>query len=178
MNNQRMTFDIDRRVVTEGDVVEVKWQCAEAESVRLTIDNGYRSTEIPLENIGSKRFRLNRSKGRTHMTITVVIEGKSYSKRINVRVKKMPTMHAETVDQQGRRQGGLQVWWQKRLTNWHDYRAKLRQSMQALPEQKQLAAKTLGIMGVILILSAIWPRVYSFGMMIVVAYLGYVMLRR
>ena len=178
MNNQRMIFDIDRRTVTEGDVVEVKWQCAEAESVRLTIDNGYRSTEIPLENSGSKRFRLNRSKGRTHLTITVSIEGKSYSKRINVRVKKMPTVHAETVDQQGRRQGWLRQWWQKLLTNWHDFRARMRQGMQALPERKQLAAKTLAIIGVILILSAFWPRAYGFGMMILVVYLTYVMLKR
>ena len=48
-----MTFDIDRRTVTEGDVVEVKWQCDEAESVKLTIDNGYRSTDIPLETSGN-----------------------------------------------------------------------------------------------------------------------------
>ena len=54
MNNQRMTFDIDRHTVTEGDVVEVKWQCAEAENVVLTLDNGFRSTDIPLENTGSK----------------------------------------------------------------------------------------------------------------------------
>lgn len=178
MNNQRMIFDIDRRTVTEGDVVEVKWQCAEAESVQLTIDNGYRSTNIPLETSGSKRFRLNRSKGRTHLTITVSIGGKSYTKRIHVRVKKMPTVRAETVDQQGRRQGWLRQWWQKGLTNWHDFRARLRQGIQALPERKQLAVKLLTLMGVILILSAIWPRVYSFGMMIMVAYLAYVMLKR
>ena len=178
MNNQRMTFDIDRRTVTEGDVVEVKWQCAEAESVQLTIDNGYRSTIIPLETSGSKRFRLNRSKGRTHLTITVSIAGKSYNKRIHVRVKKMPTVRAETVDQQGRRLGWLRQWWQKRLTNWHDFRARLRQGIQALPERKQLAVKLLTLMGVILILSAIWPRFYSFGMMIMVAYLAYVMLKR
>ena len=173
-----MIFDIDRRTVTEGDVVEVKWQCAEAESVQLTIDNGYRSTIIPLETSGSKRFRLNRSKGRTHLTITVSIAGKSYNKRIHVRVKKMPTVRAETVDQQGRRLGWLRQWWQKRLTNWHDFRARLRQGIQALPERKQLAVKLLTLMGVILILSAIWPRFYSFGMMIMVAYLAYVMLKR
>ncbi len=178
MSNQRMIFDIDRRTVTEGDVVEVKWQCDEAESVKLTIDNGYRSTDIPLETSGNKRFRLNRSKGRTHLTITVSIDGKSYSKRIHVRVKKMPTVHAETVDEHGRRQGWLRQWWQKLLTNWHDFRARMRQGMQALPERKQLAAKMLAIMGVILILSAIWPRVYGFGMMILVAYLAYVMLKR
>ena len=54
----------------------------------------------------------------------------------------------------------------------------MRQGMQALPERKQLAAKTLAIIGVILILSAFWPKVYSFGMMILVVYLTYVMFKR
>lgn len=178
MCNQRMTFDIDRRTVTEGDVVEVSWQCAEAESVNLTIDNGFRSTDIPLENSGSKRFRLNRSKGKTHLTITVSIGGKRYHKRINVRVKKIPTVRAETVDQQGKRLGWLRQWWQRMLTNWHNSRGRLKMGIQALPERKQLAAKLLLIMGVILLLSAIWPRVYGFALVILVAYLAFVLLRR
>ncbi|MBO4600457.1 MAG: hypothetical protein J5641_06930 [Bacteroidales bacterium] len=178
MDKQRMTFDIDRRTVTEGDVVEVKWQCDEAESVQLTIDNGFRSTDIPLETSGSKRFRLNRSKGRTHLTIAVVIGGKSYRKRIDVRVKKIPTVRTETVDQQGRRQGALKQWWQRRLTNWHNWRGRMKLAMQALPERKQLAAKLMAIMGVILLLSAIWPQVYSFALVVLVLYLGFVLLRR
>ena len=173
-----MTFDIDRRTVTEGDVVEVRWQCAEAESVKLTLDNGYRSTDIPLENSGSKRFRLNRSKGRTHLTITVVINGKSYSKRINVRVKKMATVRAETVDQHGRRQGALQLWWQNRLTNWHAFRSKMKMALQALPERKQLAAKLMVTIGILLILSAIWPSLYNFSMVIIVLYLAFVLIKR
>ena len=98
MDKHRMTFNIDRRTVTEGDVVELTWQCDGAESVTLTIDNGYRSTDIPLEISGTKRFRLNRSKGRTHLTIAVTMAGKVYRKKIDVRVKKMPTVRAETVD--------------------------------------------------------------------------------
>ena len=42
MDKHRMIFNIDRRTVTEGDVVELTWQCDGAESVTLTIDNGYR----------------------------------------------------------------------------------------------------------------------------------------
>ena len=173
-----MTFDIDRRTVTEGDVVEVKWQCDEAEGVRLTIDNGYRSTDIPLETSGSKRFRLNRSKGRTHLTITVRIMGKEYHKTIHVRVKKMPTVKAETVDNHGRRQGVLKQWWQKMLTNWHNWRNRLKYDIKALPERKQLAVKLLAIIGVILILSAIWPPVYAYGVMILVIYLIVVLFKR
>ena len=178
MNNQRMTFDIDRHTVTEGDVVEVKWQCAEAENVVLTLDNGFRSTDIPLENTGSKRFRLNRSKGRTRLTIAVTIDGKKYQKSLRVRVKKMPTVRAETVDDRGHRQGALKQWWQKVLTNWHNYRKRLKLNMQALPERKQMVVKLLAIIAVVLLLSAIWPLIYNVGLVILSIYLIVVMFRR
>ena len=132
-----MIFNIDRRVVTEGDVVEVTWQCAEAESVMLTLDNGYRSTNISLENNGSKRFRLNRSKGKTHLTITVRIQGKEYHKRIDVRVKKIPTVRPETVDSQGRPVSKLKQIWQKWMTNCRNTFAKFKYALSTLPERKQ-----------------------------------------
>ena len=68
-----MTFTTDRTTVTEGEIVEVRWDCPGAESVDLTIDNGYKTSVIPLEIGGSKRFRLHRSKGRTRL-ITLVTD--------------------------------------------------------------------------------------------------------
>jgi len=38
-----MKFKVSRRIVREGDIIEVKWECPEAESAQITIDNGYRS---------------------------------------------------------------------------------------------------------------------------------------
>lgn len=178
MDKNRMTFDIDRRTVTEGDVVELSWQCDGAESVALTIDNGYRTTDIPLEISGSKRFRLNRSKGRTHLTIAVTIAGKVYRKKIDVRVKKMPTVRAETVDHRGNRVGWLSQWWQRMLTKWHDFRTKLRLAMQSLPERKQVAVKMLLILSAVFIISAIWPKAYGTALLLLSIYLVVVLLRR
>ena len=178
MNNQRMTFDTDRHTVTEGEVVEVKWQCDGADQVHLTLDNGYRSTEIPLPSSGSKRFRLNRSKGKTRLTITAVINGKSYNKRIFVRVKKLPTVHAETVDAQGRPLSKWKLWWQKRLTNWHNFCQRTKLALRALPERKQLAVKLMAIMGIMLLLCAVWPRLINLIPVIVIAYLSWVLLKR
>ena len=48
MDKNRMTFNIDQRTVNEGDVVELTWQCDGAESVTLTIDNGYRGLAEPV----------------------------------------------------------------------------------------------------------------------------------
>ena len=173
-----MTFNIDRRTVTEGDVVELSWQCDGAESVTLTIDNGYRTTDIPLEISGSKRFRLNRSKGRTHLTIAVSMAGKTYRKKIDVRVKKMPTVRAETVDHRGNRVGWLSQWRQRTLTKWHDFRTKLRLAMQSLPERKQVAAKMLLILATVLIISAIWPKAYGTALFLLSLYLVLVLIRR
>ena len=178
MDKHRMTFNIDRRTVTEGDVVELTWQCDGAESVMLTLDNGYRSTDIPLEISGTKRFRLNRSKGRTHLTIAVTMAGKVYRKKIDVRVKKMPTVRAETVDHRGNRVGWLSQWRQQMLTKWHDFRTRIRLAMQSLPERKQVAVKMLLIIAIILIISAIWPKAYSAALLLLSLYLVWVILRR
>ena len=84
---KRMTFDVDRTTVTEGDVVEVRWDCSGADRVELKIDNGYKASVLPLDITGTKRFRLNRSKGRTRLTITAHVGGKKYSKTLKVRIK-------------------------------------------------------------------------------------------
>lgn len=173
-----MIFEVDRRTVTEGDVVEVTWQCEKADSVSLTLDNGFRKTDIPLEKSGNKRFRLNRSKGRTKLTIAATVAGKTYRKTLAVQVKKMPTMRAETVDQQGRRQSSLKIWWQQLLTNWHNLRGKWRMRLQGLPEQKQLAVKVLAVIGLMLLVSAIFPRLYGLVPLAVIAYLTVILLRR
>lgn len=178
MDKQRMTFEIDRRTVTEGDVAEVTWQCDGAEQVTLTIDNGFRTASMPLASSGSKKFRLNRSKGRTRLTIAVVQGGRTFTKKLSVRVKKMPVMRAETVDHRGRRQSGFGLWWAKQWGKIRLFFGRLRSELRTLPERKQLAAKLLAIMGVLLILSSVWPRVYSFGMLFLVGYLGFVLLRQ
>lgn len=105
-----MTFTTDKHTVTEGDIVEVRWDCPGADSAELTIDNGYKTTNLPLELSGSKRFRLHRSKGRTRLIITAKVEGKQYSKTLKVKVKELPVTKAETIDRRGRRIGKLRQW--------------------------------------------------------------------
>lgn len=178
MDKQRMTFDIDRRCVTEGDVVEISWQCEGADSVMLSLDNGFRSIQIALDLTGSKRFRLNRSKGRTKLDLTARIQGKDYHKVIKVKVKKMPTVKAETLDSNGRSLNWPRQLWQKVVTKWHELSAKFNLMLQGLPLKKQIAAKLLLVIALLLILSAIWPRFYSFALTLVAVYLAVVLLRK
>lgn len=171
-----MTFNIDRRSVTEGDIVEINWQCEGAESVTLTIDNGYRTTDIPLEINGTKRFRLNRSKGKTHLILAVIIMGKRYTKKINVRVKPMPTTRTETIDQQGRSIPIVKRWWQQMLSRWHG--SKVYHAYKMLPETKQVIVKILLLLWLLIIISSIWPRITFLTLGLMAIYLTFLLVRR
>ena len=163
----RMTFDIDRTTVTEGDVVEVRWNCTSADRVELKIDNGYKASVLPLDISGTKRFRLNRSKGRTALTITAWKDGKHGSKTIRVRVKEMATTHAETIDQKGRTMGPIRQWWQQ-----------TRPRLQALPAEKRIAMRTLAILAVILLLASFLPAILGIGIVALMIYLLYIIWKK
>ena len=168
---EKMTFTTDRTSLTEGEIIEITWDCHEAERVELTIDNGFKSTVIALDLAGNKRFRLNRSRGKTKLTITAWVNGHSYSKTIKVRVAEMPTTQAETVDDKGRTVGKGKQW-------WRTYRERWRTSYNAMPPEKQLATRVLAIMGGILLVSLVWPGIIYFGFLGLLVYLVVVVNRR
>lgn len=173
---ERMTFTTDRTTVTEGEIVEVRWDCPGAESVDLTIDNGYKTSVIPLEIGGSKRFRLNRSKGRTRLVLTAHVGGKGFSKAIKVKVKEIPVTRAETVDQRGNPMGWLKRMWN--MPKWQAFLARYRQGRQAMPKEKKLASNLLMILGAILLLGTIFPILLPVGIFALACYLMWIVLKR
>ena len=164
---KRMTFDVDRTSVVEGEVVEIKWDCTGADRVELKIDNGFKATVLPLDLAGSKRLRLHRSKGRTALTITAWKDGKHGSKTLKVRAKEMPTTHAETVDSKGHRVDAVK-----------EHGEQLKRRLQALPPDKRLAVRALAILGVTLLVSMFMPRLFLLGVTALTVYLGYYMLKK
>ena len=159
---KRMTFDVDRTSVVEGEVVEIKWDCTGADRVELKIDNGYKATVLPLELTGTKRFRLHRSKGRTALTMTAWKDGKHGSKTLKVRVKEMATTRAETVDDRGRRVDGAR-----------QRGDQLKRRLQALPPDKRLAVRALAILGATLLVSFLAPRLFFLGIAALTVFLAY-----
>ena len=166
-----MTFKVDRKTVTEGDVVAVEWNCTGADGVELTIDNGYKSSVLVLPIEGSKKFRLNRSKGRTRLTITATVGGKKYSKTERVRVKPMPTTHAETVDSKGRRVGAIGRWWDTAKARWS-------MSWRALTPEKRVAVRLMLMLAALMLLTIIMPRLMAFGLLIILGYLMWIVWKR
>ena len=173
---ERMTFTTDKTVVTEGDIVEVRWDCPGADNAELTIDNGYKKTSLPLPLSGSKRFRLHRSKGRTRLVITATVGGKRYSKTQKVKVKEIPVTKAETVDHRGRRMGKLRQWMS--LPKWQSWRMRFRQGWQMMTPEKRLASRLLLILGGILLLATFLPVLLMVGLLGLSFYLMWILMRR
>lgn len=173
---EQMTFTIDKTIVTEGDIVEVCWDCPGADSAELTIDNGFKTTTLPLPMSGSKRFRLNRSKGRTRLVVTATVGGKRFSKTRKIRVKEIPVTKTETIDHQGRRMGKLQQW--MALPKWQTWRSRFRQGWQMMPPEKRLASRLLLILGGVLLLATFFPMLLLIGLFGLSMYLMWIVLRR
>ena len=173
---EKMTFKTDRTTVTEGEIVEVGWDCPGSDSVDLTIDNGFKTSVLPLEKSGSKRFRLNRSKGRTRLVLTAHVGGKGFSKAIKIKVKELPVTKAETVDHRGQPMGWLQRLWN--MPKWQSFLMRYRQGRQAMPKEKKLASNLLLMLGAALLLGTFVPVLLPVGLLALAGYLMWVVLKR
>lgn len=167
-------FTTDRNKVTEGDIVEVRWGCPGAAEVSLTIDNGYKKTDIPLEISGYKKFRLNRSKGRTVLTLNATIQGHPYKQKLYVRVKPMKTTKAETLGTDGKKQTAIKRWWLKLKEQCRRDRAKFKQ----LPPQKQFAYKLMIILPLVFLMPIFTPKIYPIGAGLAIFYILLIILKR
>ncbi len=143
-------FSVSSNTVVEGDVVEVRWNCNDAAEVSLTIDNGYKTSTLPLEASGVKKFRLNRSKGRTRLILHWTQNGKAKSDTLHVKVKPLATTKAEFVDDKGRRLDGVMGWWNRMKNMFAD--AFLSGPHKMTPA-KRLAFRLVVAMVVVLLLS-------------------------
>ena len=173
---ERMTFSTDKSTVTEGDIVEVRWDCPGADSAELTIDNGYKTSTLPLPLSGSKRFRLHRSKGRTRLIITATAGGKQFKKTCKVKVKEIPVTKAETIDPRGRRMSKLRQWMS--LPKWQSWRMRFRQGWQMLTPEKRLASRLLLILGGVLLLATLLPVLLLIGLFGLSMYLMWILMKR
>lgn len=171
----KIELSVDKTKVTEGDIVEVRWSCQPAETVKFTLDNGYKLNSIDVEPSGSKKFRLNRSKGKTHLVIMVTNAGKSYYKSVQVRVKKLKPTKAENVydytGAKGVRNNGLK-------NSWNNFKAKMKMAWGYMPDKKKLAFKLLGGLALVSIISMIWPKFMPIGVTILTIYLCYVIIKK
>lgn len=168
----QITFTTDTDTVTEGDVISIQWSCNPADSVRLIIDNGFKTNTIDVEASGIKRFRLNRSKGKTKLTIIALYNGKEASKTIKVKVKEMEVINAETVNDGHAYSGSHSMSW------WKKTKMKLLYLWMTLPPTKKIVVIILNFLLVLLVMSLIFPRFLLFGLTMIIIYLTYFLLKK
>lgn len=168
----QITFTTDTDTVTEGDVISIQWSCNPADSVRLIIDNGFKTNTIDVEASGIKRFRLNRSKGKTKLTIIALYNGKEASKTIKVKVKEMEVINAETVNDGRAYSGSHSMSW------WKKTKMKLLYLWMTLPPTKKIVVIILNFLLVLLVMSLIFPRFLLFGLTLIIIYLTYFLLKK
>lgn len=168
----QITFTTDTDTVTEGDVISIQWSCNPADSVRLIIDNGFKTNTIDVETSGIKRFRLNRSKGKTKLTIIALYNGKEASKTIKVKVKEMEVINAETVNDGRAYSGSHSMSW------WKKTKMKLLYLWMTLPPTKKIVVIILNFLLVLLVMSLIFPRFLLFGLTMIIIYLTYFLLKK
>ena len=168
----QITFTTDTDTVTEGDVISIQWSCNPADSVRLIIDNGFKTNTIDVEASGIKRFRLNRSKGKTKLTIIALYNGKEASKTIKVKVKEMKVINAETVNDGHAYSGSHSMSW------WKKTKMKLLYLWMTLPPTKKIVVIILNFLLVLLVMSLIFPRFLIFGLTLIIIYLTYFLLKK
>jgi len=167
----KIDFKVDRKKVTEGEVVEINWNCPDADTVLFTLDNGFRKTDLPLERSGSKKFRLNRSQGPTNLVITASSQGRTSRKILSVKVRKLKPIEAEYTSYKRMDE-------HKFKEKWNEFRRRMKMSWNMLTPVKQLACKVLGLLMLMMTLTAISPRLMTIGMMLTVFYLMTVLFRR
>lgn len=174
----QFVFTIDRNTVTEGDTVEIRWDCSGAEKTFLTIDNGFKATRLEIENTGSKKFRLNRSKGKTLLILEAVENGKTTRRRIGVKVKKLKTTRTQTVGNEAFRRQREEFARKPFREKWQLVKTAARTAWQYMPEKKRSAYKILGILLLVLLLVSISPVVLSVGLLVLAIYLVSVILKK
>ena len=167
-----MTFKIDKTKVTEGEIVEVTWQCLDAESVSLTLDNGFNRTSIPVEKQGSKKFKLNRT-GQTTITVTSVKNGKSSDKRGKVKVT---ARKYDTYQRVG--DNKIKECFGKVGQKIKNYWSRTKYGWSIMPKDKKQASTSLFIIMAIMIISSIFPSSVFFGLSLLAVYCFYILMKR
>lgn len=166
-----MIFTIDKDKVTEGDIVELKWDRTGSTSTSITIDNGYKSVTSAVESCGSKRIRLNRSKGRTKFILTAEIDGKTKVDKLSVRVKKVKAEKAKASNPDS----GYAKYTRLDNNNFkdkiRDLRTNLRFAWQRQSEKNRFAIVVLSLLALILIITSLAPKFIFFGLTVLALYI-------
>ena len=85
---KQMTLSTDRKSVSEGEYIEIKWACdACPDSLYLAIDSERTQYSIAVSDSGTTRIPVPKSNGKMTVKLIGVISGKKVIESVDVRVK-------------------------------------------------------------------------------------------
>ena len=85
---KKMTLSTDRKSVSEGEYIEIKWACdACPDSLYLAIDSERTQYSIAVSDTGSTRIPVPKSNGKMTVKLIGIISGKKVTESVEVRVK-------------------------------------------------------------------------------------------
>ena len=85
---KQMTLSTDRKSVSEGEYIEIKWACdACPDSLYLAIDSECTQYSIAVSDSGSTRIPVPKSNGKMTVKLIGIISGKKVTESLEVRVK-------------------------------------------------------------------------------------------
>ena len=85
---KQMTLSTDRKSVSEGEYIEIKWACdACPDSLYLAIDSERTQYSIAVSDSGTTRLPVPKSNGKMTVKLIGVISGKKVTESVEVRVK-------------------------------------------------------------------------------------------
>ena len=85
---KQMALSTDRKSASEGEYIDIRWDCnACPDSLFLSVDSGYQQYSIAVADSASTRITMNRSKGKTIITLTGVISGKKVTESVEIRIR-------------------------------------------------------------------------------------------
>ena len=83
-----MTLSTDRKSVSEGEYIEIKWACdACPDSLYLAIDSERTQYSIAVSDSGSTRIPVPKSDGKMTVKLIGIISGKKVTESVEIRVK-------------------------------------------------------------------------------------------
>ena len=174
----KLTFNIDKKQITEGEYINVTWDCPNPDMVSLTVEDGIKSIH-QLSDSGSRSIPASGNADMITLTLRASIGGKVEEKKATVKVKRK-VLKAERVYGSAKSSKGWKnpFDFSKIKTWWNGIVSKFKLAWTYMPENKKLAYKILGLIMVAMILTSISPKLATLGFLLVVGYLFWVIFKK
>lgn len=160
-----MVFKVNKKKVKEGGIVEVKWNCPNASSATISINNGFKTSSLEVSAKGSKKFKLNRSNGETIISLESTINGVTSKESRNVVV--VPNKKYDSYKKISPFEEKFKKWWSNIKYSWR-----------VLPPEKKQANIIILMIFVILIISSFYSPALIFGLGAISLYLLWTLMKK